>query len=58
MTKSGTVIPTDLAGAQNQVFHSGDKVTESDVPRGKWEKLVKGGYIKEDAAKPEARKKK
>lgn len=56
--RTGTVIVTDLSGNANKIFHSGDPVTERNFPAGNFEKLVNGGYIKEDVAEVKAEVKK
>lgn len=51
--KSGKVIVSDLSGSGNKIYHAGDQINEEQVPRGIWDKLVKGGYIKEDPKQPQ-----
>lgn len=48
--KSGKVQVSDLLGANNRIFKAGEEINEEQVPRGKWDKMVQGGYIIEEEA--------
>ena len=55
--RTATVIVTDLGARGNKIFHSGDTVTENNFPEGNFDKLIAGGYIKENVVEVEEVKK-
>lgn len=56
--RKGKVIPSDLSGAKNMIFHAGDDIQEDQVPRGTWDKLVERGYIAPDPEEGSGKKSK
>lgn len=45
--RSAKVIVTDVGGKGKKIFHYGDVVTENSFPVGNFDKLIKGGFLKE-----------
>ncbi len=51
--KTGVVISLNVGGLGNKIFKTGDRVNERNFPEGNWDRIVKGGHVKEDGAKTE-----